>query len=97
MNLDKIPEIAKHKTEHGFLVYGIAEGETCVRLWNPEFANNNLTAAQKRLDPNFPCIHKVQVVDPFTSKLVRIKPIWVRSPAKINFARYAVDYANSKT
>jgi len=78
----------------GFLVYGIAEGETIVRQWNPDFAHHSVVQARKHLDeqPGLPCIHRVTPVDPTTSS--RVAPdIWVRSTPKIDFARYAVDYA----
>ena len=92
LNLDLIPDLAKHKTPEGYLLYGIAEGETCVRLWNPWFAHGTMKAAYNHLNPAFCCIHKVTVVDPETSHPTMKRVIWFRAPMKRDFARYAIDY-----
>jgi hypothetical protein len=85
-------QAAIQPTEHGFVVHGIAEGETVVRCWNPDFLHGTLPAAQKRVTKDFPCVHKVTPVDPETAKPVG-RAVWACSLAKKDFARYAVDLA----
>jgi hypothetical protein len=90
--LDDIPEISRRATSEGFLIHGIADGETCVRLWNPWFAHGTMKSAYNHLNPQFCCIHKVTVVDPETSQPTMRRFIWFRAPMKRDFARYAIDY-----
>lgn len=90
--LDNVPQVSRHTTSEGFLIHGIAEGETCVRLWNPWFAHGTAIAAYNHLNPNWCCIHKVTVVDPTTSQPTMKRVIWFRSLERKSFARYAKDY-----
>ena len=90
--LTNIPEVSRHPTAEGYLIHGIAEGETCVRLWNPWFAHGTAKAAYCRLNPEWCCIHKVTIVDPDTCKPTMGRVIWFRSLMKRDFARYAKDY-----
>jgi hypothetical protein len=90
--LDDIPEVSRHATSEGYLIHGIAEGETVVRLWNPWFAHGTAIAAYNHLNPTWCCIHRVTVVDPCTCLPTIPKVIWFRSLPKIDFARYAKCY-----
>jgi len=90
--LDDVPEISRHKTPEGFLIHGIAEGETVVRLWNPWFAHGTSMAAYNHLNPNWCCIHKITVVNPYTGSPTMRRTIWFRSLMQKSFARYAKDY-----
>jgi hypothetical protein len=83
-----IREVGPPTHEKGFLIHGIADGEAIVRQWNPDFAHYSLNWLP------FKCIHKVTPVDPENSKPAG-PIIWVRSIPKIDFARYAVDYAEN--
>lgn len=85
-------EAAIRPGDHGSLIYGIAEGETVVRCWNPDFLHGTLPAARKRVSKDFPCVHKVTPVDPCTAWPVG-RAVWACSLAKKDFARYAVDLA----
>jgi hypothetical protein len=86
-------ERAKRRLPDGNIqIAAIADGETCVRYWSPYLMHGTKAAALKRTDERFPCVHRVIPVDPTTCMPVG-KPRWTTACRKIDWARYAVDYA----
>ncbi len=73
-------------------IAAIADGETCVRYWTPHLMHGTKAAALKRINERFPCVHRIVPVDPQTNMPVG-RPRWTVSCCKIDWARYAVDYA----
>lgn len=71
----------------------IADGETIIRHWNPELIHGTLSAARKRLSKSFPCVHRITPSDPTTHLPTTRRRYWAVAPPKIDFARYAKDYA----
>ena len=93
MNHDLFDARCVRLLDHGGAqIAAIADGETCVRYWNPHLMHGTKAAAIRRTDANFPCVHRIIPVDPETSMPVG-KPRWTVACRKIDFARYATDYA----
>ena len=81
-------------TERCVQIAAIADGETCVRWWSPHLLHGTCAAAIRHTTKDFPCVHRIIPVDPTTSMPVG-KPRWTVACQKIDWARYAVDYAEA--
>jgi hypothetical protein len=86
------PRCQRAIASNGVQIAAIANGETCVRYWSPWLIYGTKAAALKRTDERFPCVHMVTPVDPTNCRPVGPSR-WSVACRKIDWARYAIDYA----